>query len=500
MKRLDPKVAGQLDSRKGQTMKESEALLTDLYELTMAEGYWKKGLRNVQACFYMHFRENPFEGGYAIACGMDHLAAIIDGFVFEEDDIDYLASIAASDGSPLFDREFLDYLRGYRLSVDIDAPLEGTVVFPYEPIVRVTGPLIDCQLIEPMILNSVNFETLVATKAARVCDSTKGEVAEFGLRRAQGPDGALHASRAAYIGGCCSTSNVLAGKIFGIPVSGTHAHSWVQSFDCELDAFRAFTEAMPKNSILLVDTYDVVEGVRNAIRAAKEMEERGEKLIGIRIDSGDLAWGSRTARRMLDEAGLDYVRIIATNDLDEFLIDSLEDQGACIDSWGVGTKLAVAYDQPALGGVYKLSALKRDPDGSWEPKIKLSAQISKRTLPGLLDVLRFKDSAGMYRGDMIYDLEKGISSAIAVDPFDPIRVKDMHMFESFEILKPLVRDGKSVISRVDCAEARQRTRKELDSLDPSFRRFLNPAQYMVGLDSTLNKTRSELIEECKPCN
>ncbi len=476
-------------------MRDSEALLNDLYELTMAYGYWKMGLKDAQACFYMHFRENPFGGGYAIACGMDHLAKIVDGFSFTDDDIDYLASLTVAAGEPLFNRDFLDFLRGYELSLDIDAPLEGTVMFPYEPMIRVTGPLIDCQLIEPALLNAVNFETLVATKAARVCNSTDGKVAEFGLRRAQGPDGGLHASRAAYIGGCASTSNVLAGKVFGIPVSGTHAHSWVQTFDSELEAFRAFSEVMPKNSIFLVDTYDIAEGVRNAITVAKEMEERGERLLGIRIDSGDLAKGSRMARRMLDEAGLDYVGITATNDLDEFTIASLEDQDAHIDSWGVGTKLAVAYDQPALGGVYKMSALRRDPNGPWDPKIKLSAQLVKRTLPGVVDVVRFHNRSGMYMGDLVYDMITGRTSDIGVDPFDPVRRRDLSSYICSEVLVPLVRGGRSVIGDTDCAEARERTQSELARLDPSLKRFLNPGQYFVGLDEGLYETRAELISD-----
>ncbi len=476
----------------------SYALLTDLYELTMAEGYFKMGLTDAQACFYMHFRENPFGGGYAIACGFDHLAQLIDNFAFTDDDIDYLASLKVGDDSPLFDRDFLEYLRNYELHLDIDAPKEGTVVFPYEPIIRVTGPLLDCQLIEPLMLNSVNFETLVATKAARVCQSTDGAVAEFGLRRAQGPDGGLHASRAAFIGGCVSTSNVLAGKIFGIPVTGTHAHSWVQTFDSELEAFRAFSEVMPKNSIFLVDTYDLIEGVKNAIVVAKEMEQRGEKLLGIRIDSGDLAWGSRVARKMLDESGLDYVKITLTNDLDEYTISSLEEQNACVDSWGVGTKLAVAYDQPALGGVYKMSALKKTKDGPWESKIKISAQISKRTLPGVLDVVRFEDANGMYRGDAVYDIIDGRRGTVMIDPFDPVRRKDVAGLKESQILVALIRDGKNVYGQTDCFEARQRTIDELSKLDASYKRFLNPGVYPVGLDAALYEKRMELIEKFDP--
>lgn len=474
-------------------MEENSALLTDLYELTMAEGYWKEGLREAEACFYVHFRENPFGGGYTIACGMDHLAELIDEFEFSDDDLEYLGSINASNGQPLFDKSFLEFLDGHELRVDIDAPLEGTVVFPYEPIVRVTGPLIDCQLIEPALLNAVNFETLIATKSARVCSAADGPVAEFGLRRAQGPNGGLRASRAAYIGGCTSTSNVLCGKEFGIPVSGTHAHSWVMSFDTELDAFRAFAEAMPHNCILLVDTYDIVTGVQNAITVGKEMEERGDRLLGIRIDSGDLAWGTRTARKMLDEAGLDYVSIVATNDLDEYTIQSLQNQDACIDSYGVGTKLACAYDQPALGGVYKMSAIRKSPDEQWQPKIKISGQQVKRTLPGILDIRRYHDADGTYRGDMVYDMLGGEPGTTIVDIFDTVKKNDMSGLEYEQILLPLVRDGHAVPLDHDCHAAQARVKEELSKIDESCLRFLNPGVYPVGLDSDLMQTRSSLI-------
>lgn len=479
-------------------MERNSALLTDLYELTMAEGYWKEGLRDAEACFYMHFRKNPFEGGYAVACGLDHLAQLVDDFTFTDDDIDYLASLKVPSGNPLFDKDFLEYLRGYELKLDIDAPREGTVVFPQEPMVRVTGPLVDCQLIEPALLNAVNFETLVATKAARICSVTKGSVAEFGLRRAQGPDGGLRASRAAFIGGCSSTSNVLCGQVFGIPVSGTHAHSWVMSYDTELEAFRAFAKAMPENTILLVDTYDVMQGIENAITVGKEMEERGERLIGIRLDSGDLAWESRKAREMLNAAGLDYVKVFATNDLDEFTIESLEDQGACIDSWGVGTKLAVAYDQPALGGVYKMSAIRQAPDEQWEPRLKLSAQIGKRTLPGKLDVRRYYDESGMYCGDMIYDELVGVASETITDPTDPLHRKSLAGRSWSSFLTPLARGGKSVYGKTDCFEAQQHARDEIAKLDPSYTRFLNPGSYPVGLEHQLFETREALIREHSP--
>ena len=285
-------------------MKIDYALLTDLYQLTMAQGYWETGQGDTQACFHMYFRDYPFKGGYAIACGMAQLADLVDEFSFSDEDVAYLGSLDAPGGGKLFKPEFLDYLRTFELRVDIDAVLEGTVVFPHEPLVRVTGPIMDCQLIETALLNCVNFETLIATKAARVCLAAQAPVAEFGLRRAQGAGGGLWASRAAVVGGCAATSNVLAGKLFDIPVSGTHAHSWVMSFPDELTAFRAYAEAFPKNCVLLVDTYDVEQGIKNAITVGLEMRERGERLSGIRIDSGDLSWLARMARAMLDEAGL----------------------------------------------------------------------------------------------------------------------------------------------------------------------------------------------------
>ena len=309
-------------------MKIDYALLTDLYQLTMAQGYWETGQGDTQACFHMYFRDYPFKGGYAIACGMAQLADLVDEFSFSDEDVAYLGSLDAPGGGKLFKPEFLDYLRTFELRVDIDAVLEGTVVFPHEPLVRVTGPIMDCQLIETALLNCVNFETLIATKAARVCLAAQAPVAEFGLRRAQGAGGGLWASRAAVVGGCASTSNVLAGKLFDIPVSGTHAHSWVMSFPDELTAFRAYAEAFPKNCVLLVDTYDVEQGIKNAITVGLEMRERGERLSGIRIDSGDLSWLARMARAMLDEAGLTDCGIVLSNDLDEFTIQSIRDEGA----------------------------------------------------------------------------------------------------------------------------------------------------------------------------
>ncbi len=340
----------------------SLALLTDLYEITMAYGYWKERLFDREGAFHLTFRQSPFKSGYAIACGLSYVIEYLRDLRFSDDDLQYLRTLKGNDEQPLFEDAFLDFLKQLRFTIDLWAVPEGTVVFPNEPILRVTGPLLQCQLLESSLLNMINFQTLVATKSARVCQAARGRpVIEFGLRRAQGIDGGIAAARAAYIGGCVGTSNVLAGKLFHIPVMGTHAHSWVMSFDSELDAFRAYADAMPNNCVFLVDTYDSLQGTRNAAAVGKELAAKGHKLVGIRLDSGDLAYLSIEARKILDEAGFPDAAIVASNELDEHVINSLKDQGAQINVWGVGTRLVTAYDQPALGGVYKLSALR---DGS----------------------------------------------------------------------------------------------------------------------------------------
>lgn len=476
------------------------ALYTDLYQLTMAQGYWQAGKKSEDASFIMFFRDYPFQGGYAIACGMAQLAQIIDGYSFSDEDIDYLASLEAPKGGPLFESGFLDYLKDFRLEVDIDAVTEGTVVFPYEPIVRVNGPIMHCQMLETALLNCVNFQTLVATKAARVCQVAKGApVAEFGLRRAQGAGG-LWASRAAVVGGCASTSNVLAGKRFNIPVSGTHSHSWVMAFDSELDAFREYARIQPNNCTLLVDTYDVEQGVRNAITVGLEMRSRGQELAGIRIDSGDLSWLSKTSRQMLDDAGLTDVKIVLSNDLDEHTIKSILDEGAPVDAWGVGTKLATAYDQPTLGGVYKLSAVRDTGKSQWTAKLKISETAAKLTTPGILDVRRYFNDCGTIAGDMIFDVNEDINpDEVIVDPVDPIRQKDLKGKRFVTLLKPLVRDGKSVLEPefMDAMHARARCLDELRLLDESQLRMLNPHTYPVGLEEGLHRRRQQMVSELK---
>lgn len=369
-------------------------LLTDLYQLTMAAAYWKCGRAEDEAVFHLFFRRTPFGGSYAIAAGLGDAVEWLRHYRFSAEDLAYLGSMQGRDGSPLFESAFLDYLGDLRLTVDIDAMPEGTLAFAHEPLLRVRGPLVQGQLLETALLCILNYQTLVATKAARVCQATRGEpVLEFGLRRAQGPDGAMSASRAAFIGGCAATSNVLAGQRFGIPVRGTHAHSWVMSFESEREAFQAYARAMPHNSTFLVDTYDTLGGVREAIEAGRWLRERGHEMNGIRLDSGDLAELSIAARGLLDAAGFPNATIVASNDLDEHLIESLKQQGARISLWGVGTKLVTAYDQPALGGVYKLGAIHRA-DGGWDHKVKLSEQPVKISNPGVLQVRRFRDDQG----------------------------------------------------------------------------------------------------------
>src|SRR6185436_18428573 len=337
----------------------SLALLTDLYQLTMAYGYWKAGTWDREAVFLLHFRKPPFGSGFTIACGLAPAIEFIERFRFTGDDLEYLASLTGNDGNPLFEREFLDFLHNLELACDVDAIPEGTAVFPHEPLLRVKGPLLQAQLLETPLLNLMNFQTLIATKAARVCLAAQGEpVLEFGLRRAQGIDGAVSASRASYAGGCAATSNVLAGKLFGIPVKGTHAHSWVLSFDSELEAFDTYAEAMPNNCVFLVDTYDTLQGVRHAVEIGRRLRERGHEMVGIRLDSGDLAWLSIQARRILDEEGFPDAQILASSELDEHLIESMKLQGSRIVVWGVGTRLVTGGGDPALGGVYKLTAIR----------------------------------------------------------------------------------------------------------------------------------------------
>lgn len=460
----------------------------------MANGYFKAGRVKDEAVFHLFFRQLPFAGGYAILAGLEAVVDFVQHFHFESHEIDYLTSLVGVDGTPLFDPNFLEYLRDLRLSVNIDAIPEGTVVFANEPLLRVQGRLIEAQLLETTLLNLINFPTLIATKAARICAAAgSAPVMEFGLRRAQGVDGALAASRAAYIGGCSGTSNVLAGMQFGIPLKGTHAHSWVMSFDDELEAFEVYADTMPNNCLFLVDTYDSLEGVKNAIVVGHRLRERGQKFLGIRLDSGDLAWLSLKARALLDAAGFEDAVIVGSNDLDEHIIESLVHQGTAIAAWGVGTKLVTAYDQPALGGVYKLSMIARK-GGPLTPRIKISEHTSKVTNPGIQQVRRFSHQ-GKFVADAIYDEMYGIDEVVTiVDPLDPVRQRQLsNSFTSEELLEPVIRRGKPSRQCPSLEQIRARCRSQLDSLDTTVKRLHFPHEYPVGLTEELYTKRLELI-------
>jgi nicotinate phosphoribosyltransferase len=478
----------------------SLSLLTDFYQISMAYGYWKSGKAEQEVVFNLFFRKNPFQNGFTIAAGLEYAINFCQNFSFQEQDLAYIREMQNESGSPMFEEGFIDYLKNMEFGCDIDAVEEGEVVFPHMPMVRVKGPLIQCQLLETPLLNLINFQTLVATKAARIILSAKGDpVMEFGLRRAQGIDGAISASRASYVGGCSSTSNVMAGKLFNIPVAGTHAHSWIMSFENELEAFMAYADAFPDNCILLVDTYDTLSGVKNAITVGKRLKEKGKVLKGIRIDSGDLAYFSNIARKMLDEAGFAEAKIVASNDLDEHILTSLKMQEASIDIWGIGTKLVTAYDQPALGAVYKLSAIKNQ-EGKWEPKIKVSQQSIKINIPGLHNVKRFT-SNGRAMGDMIYleGFEEGSQSFFIIDPIDPTKRKKINPQEidSEVLLKSIFEKGKLVYPLPSLHEIRQRTFERLELFDKTHKRLINPHIYPVGLEESLYNLRTNLVLKVK---
>lgn len=467
-------------------------LLTDLYQLTMAHGYWKRGMDEREAVFCLSFRKNPFGGGYAVACGLADALDFLEQFRFRDDEIAYLAGLRGNDRGPLFDGGFLDYLRRLILRCEIDSVPEGTVVFAGAPFLRVRGPLLQGQLVETALLAILNYQTLVATKAARMSFAAGGDdVVEFGLRRAQGVNGGMAGTRAAYVGGCAGTSHVLAGMRHGIPVRGTHAHSWVMAFDSESAAFDAYAAASPNNGILLVDTYDTLRGVGHAIDTARKLREQGHELVGIRLDSGDLAHLSIEARRRLDEAGFPGVRIVATNELDEYAIEELKARGARIDTWGIGTRLITAYDQPALGGVYKLTALRRD-DGSWHRALKLSEEPAKASCPGILQVRRFLVN-GRPAGDVIYDEvltprpERTMILPATASPWSPPGDA-----EAVDLLAPVFRAGRRVAESPPLQDVRAHAAAQLAALGPDIRRLRNPEIYPVGLEPALHGLLREL--------
>lgn len=477
---------------------QSLSLLTDFYQMTMSYGYWKAGLDRKEAVFHSFFRNTPFKGGFTLAAGLESVVNFLEKFKFNTSDLDYLAGLAGPDQLPYFDEGFLTYLSKMKFSGDIDAVPEGTVVFPFEPLLRIQGPLIECQLLESPLLNLINFSSLVATKAARMCLAAKGEpVLEFGLRRAQGVDGALTASRSAYIGGCDSTSNLLAGKIYGIPVKGTHSHSWVMVFDEELEAFQTYAKNLPNNCVFLVDTFDSIEGVKKAIEVGQWLKEQGKKFLGIRLDSGDLADLSIKSRALLDQAGFSDAFIVASNELDETLISELKRQGAQINVWGVGTNLVTAKDQPALDGVYKLSAI-RDRGGEWKYKLKLSEQMTKISNPGILQVRRFRFNQENV-ADVIYDVNiPWEGDCQVVDPFDSTRIRTIKKgVLSQDLLQPIFRQGVRICEMPSLNEIRQHAKKDLEHFNVGIKRFLNPHLYIVGMEKGLYEVKADLIQKIR---
>lgn len=428
------------------------ALLTDLYQLTMAYAHWFNGTGEREAVFHLFYRQAPFDNRFALACGLDAVIEFIETLRFDESDIEYLATLKDNAGEPLFAEAFFDYLRDFRFTGHVDAVPEGSVVFPRQPMLRVTAPVIQAQMLETALLTLMNFPTLVATKAARIVRAAAGDpVLDFGLRKVQGADGGLSAARASYIGGCAGTSNVLAGKFFGIPVSGTHAHGWIMAFDSELDAFDRYAAALPNQCVFLVDTYDTLEGVQNAIRAGEKLRQAGHRMAGIRLDSGDLDHLSEVARAMLDDAGFEDVPIAASSSLDEQAIGELKQNGAPIALWGVGTRLTTAQPDAALDGVYKLGAIRKD-NGVWSYRMKLSDTPGKSSRPGVQQVRRFMEN-GLPGADLLYDeaacertLWEG-RQAGRWRRFDP-------QTEYRDMLVPIFRDGRLVYDQPDLAAIR----------------------------------------------
>ena len=472
-------------------------LLTDLYELTMMQGYFKTHSKE-HVVFDVFYRQNPCGGAYAIACGLDQAIDYIKDLHFEQEDIDYLRSTG------FFQEDFLDYLKNFRFTGDIYAIPEGTIIFPKEPLVKVIAPIMEAQLVETALLNIINHQSLIATKAARVVQEAGGGVMEFGLRRAQGPDAGIYGARAAVIAGCIGTSNVLAGQMFDIPVKGTHAHSWIMSFPSELEAFRTYAELFPDNCLLLVDTYDTLKsGVPNAIRVFEEMRNAGIPLknYGIRLDSGDLAYMSKQARKLLDAAGFDDAYISASSDLDEYLIESLKAQGCKITSWGVGTNMITSKDCPAFGGVYKLAAVEDKETGEFIPKIKLSENTEKITNPGNKTIYRiYSKTTGKIRADLICLADETFDESKDMIIFDPqetwkkTKVR-ANTYTLRELLVPVFKNGECVYDSPSVMKIRDYSKKELDTIWDETKRFANPQHVYVDLSDKLYKIKSDLLEK-----
>ena len=469
-------------------------LLTDLYQLTMLNGYFEKNIHKDIVIFDMFFRKNACNGGYTIICGIEQLVEYINNLHFSDDDLEYLKSLG------LFSDKFLDFLKDFKFTGDIYAVEEGTIMFPKEPIITVKAPLYQAQLIETALLTIVNFQSLISTKASRVCYAAKGDpVFEFGLRRAQGPDAGTYGARAAVVGGCAGTANVLAGKMFDIPVVGTQAHSWVQKFDNELDSFRAYADVYPDNCLLLVDTYDVLKsGVPNAIKVFDELKAKGHKPKGIRIDSGDLQYLSNESKKLFEKAGYYDLIYTASNDLDEYTIASLKSSGSAINSWGVGTKLITSAESPSLGGVYKLTA-------SYEndkliPKIKVSEDAEKINNPGFKKVVRIYNENNMAEGDLIMLHDEEIDTTKPLTIFDPTYTWKKTTFQNYtikELQKPLFKNGECKYVPKSVIEIKKHVNEQLNTFWDSYKRFSNPKKYKVDLSKNLWTLKSDLLDSKK---
>ncbi|MFW6678854.1 nicotinate phosphoribosyltransferase [Lacrimispora sp. AGF001] len=473
-------------------------LLTDLYELTMMQGYFKEKDANETVIFDAFYRSNPGGNGYAICAGLEQAIEYIKELEFNSEDVDYLRTTG------LFEEDFLEYLLHFKFSGDIYAIPEGTVIFPREPLVKVIAPIMEAQLVETALLTIINHQSLIATKTARVVFAAEGDgVMEFGLRRAQGPDAGIYGARAAMIGGCVGTSNVLAGKMFNVPVKGTHAHSWIMSFPDELTAFRSYAKLYPKACILLVDTYDTLKsGVPNAIQVFKEMKEANIPLTsyGIRLDSGDLAYLSKKAKKMLTEAGFPDAIISASNDLDETLINSLKIQGATINSWGVGTNLITSKDCPSFGGVYKLAAVLDRKTGEFNPKIKLSENAEKITNPGNKEIKRiYSRETGKIIADLICLEGEVYDENHSLLLFDPIETwKKTHLapntYTMRDLLIPVFQKGECVYESPAVMDIQAYCKKELDTLWDESRRLVNPHEVHVDLSKPLWNMKNQLLD------
>lgn len=470
-------------------------LLTDLYQLTMLNGYFEKNIHEDVVVFDMFFRKNACNSGYTIVCGIEQFVEYINNIHFSEEDLKYLKSLN------LFSDNFLTFLKDFKFTGDIYAVEEGTIMFPNEPILTVKAPLYQAQLIETALLTIVNFQSLIATKASRVCFAAQEDpVFEFGLRRAQGPDAGTYGARAAIIGGCNATANVLAGKLFDIPVVGTQAHSWIQKFDTELDAFKAYADIYPDKCLLLVDTYNVLNsGLPNAIKVFKDLREKGHKPMGIRLDSGDLQYLSKKCSKELNKEGFTDISITASNDLDEYAITALKAEGATINSWGVGTKLITSSDSPSLGGVYKLAASFNDND-EIEPKIKLSEDPEKINNPGYKKVVRIYNEYGKSEADLIMLHDESIDDSKPLTIFHPLYTWKSKTFEKYtikELHKPLFINGVCKHKSKPVMQIREYVKNELDTLWDEYRRLSNPQTYKVDLSHELWSLKTTMIDSKK---